>query len=263
MPTIFVQWKQGGLFLSLLLTFLFLFFMGSLIGWCIELIFRRFFSRANPQRKWINPGFLVGPYLPLYGFGLCILYLLSSISLPEHLPLIWHILLKLVLMALGMTVIEYIAGLIFIKRMNVKLWDYSDQWGNIQGIICPRFSFFWLVLSAVYYFTIHPYILSALDWLSRNLVFSFVIGFFYGVFFIDVCYSLNVLAKIRAFARKNEIIVYYEQLKAHIDTLRAQQKKKRRFVFALRSEEPLSELLQGYRQKYARFVSDRRQKKTK
>ena len=27
--------------------------------------FRRFFS----IRKWINPGFLNGPYLPMYGFG--------------------------------------------------------------------------------------------------------------------------------------------------------------------------------------------------
>ncbi|MGN0035225.1 MAG: hypothetical protein ACI364_05820 [Coriobacteriales bacterium] len=34
----------------------------------MELFFRRFISSNNPQRKWINPGFLAGPYLPLYGF---------------------------------------------------------------------------------------------------------------------------------------------------------------------------------------------------
>ena len=31
--------------------------------------------------KWVNPGFLIGPYLPIYGFGLCGLtgiYLLFS-----------------------------------------------------------------------------------------------------------------------------------------------------------------------------------------
>ena len=37
----------------------FLFFIGSVLGWFLELIFRRFFSSANPERKWINPGFLV------------------------------------------------------------------------------------------------------------------------------------------------------------------------------------------------------------
>ena len=58
----------------------FIFFIGSLAGWLLELIFRRFFSKANPTRKWINPGFLVGPYLPLYGFSLCVVYLLAHIN---------------------------------------------------------------------------------------------------------------------------------------------------------------------------------------
>lgn len=47
------------------LTLTFLFAVGALCGWVIELFFRRLNSK-----KWINPGFLHGPYLPLYGFGL-------------------------------------------------------------------------------------------------------------------------------------------------------------------------------------------------
>ena len=39
-----------------------LFVIGSLLGWVIELLFRRFVS----QKKWMNPGFLTGPYLPIY-----------------------------------------------------------------------------------------------------------------------------------------------------------------------------------------------------
>lgn len=66
--------------MNFFLTLAFLFFIGSTIGWGIEVIFRRFFSSANPERKWINPGFLNGPYLPLYGFGLCFLYLLASLE---------------------------------------------------------------------------------------------------------------------------------------------------------------------------------------
>lgn len=55
----------------------FLFYIGSSLGWVLELFFRRFISGNNPERKWINPGFMVGPYVPLYGTGLCILYLVS------------------------------------------------------------------------------------------------------------------------------------------------------------------------------------------
>lgn len=58
----------------------FLFCIGSLAGWVPEVFYRRFFSSVNPERKWINPGFCTGPYLPLYGSGLCILHLPASLE---------------------------------------------------------------------------------------------------------------------------------------------------------------------------------------
>ena len=64
--------------MNMFLTLAYLFFIGSTLGWVAELLYRRFLSGANPERKWINPGFCVGPYVPLYGSGLCILYLLAS-----------------------------------------------------------------------------------------------------------------------------------------------------------------------------------------
>ena len=66
--------------MNMFLTLAYLFFIGSTLGWVAELLYRRFLSGANPERKWINPGFCVGPYVPLYGSGLCILYLLASVS---------------------------------------------------------------------------------------------------------------------------------------------------------------------------------------
>lgn len=66
--------------MNLPLALAFLFFVGSVSGWIMELIFRRFFSRCNPERKWINPGFCTGPYVPLYGFGLCIMFLVTSLD---------------------------------------------------------------------------------------------------------------------------------------------------------------------------------------
>lgn len=66
--------------MSMFLTLAFLFAMGSMAGWVLEVFFRRFFSTANPERKWINPGFCTGPCLPIYGSGLCILYLISIVG---------------------------------------------------------------------------------------------------------------------------------------------------------------------------------------
>lgn len=211
--------------MNTLLTLAFLFAVGSFLGWCLEVVFRHFVTH-----KWINPGFLIGPYLPLYGFSLCILKKL----------------MLFVIMAICITAIEYIAGLIFIKGMNIKLWDYSDQWGNVQGIICPLFSFFWLLLSATYCFFIHPYILNSLDWLAQNLAFSFIIGFFFGIFVLDLVYSLRLVRRIRLFAAEHQIVVRLEELKANILASKERNGEKRRFLFAFRSGIPLKEHLERY-----------------
>lgn len=229
-----------------------LFSGGSVCGWVIELFFRRFFSRNNPERKWINPGFLNGPYLPLYGFGLCAMYTMTKLE--NYILTDSYIMQKIILfviMALAMTVIEYIAGVIFIKGMKTKLWDYSDQWGNIGGIICPKFSFFWAVLSAAYYFLIHPYVLDSILWITENPAYSFFIGMFFGVFLIDVAYSLQIVVKIRKFAADNDIIVRYERLKLEI-----RQKTEERhlwltqFLLQFRSEHPLIDSLNDHLKQY-------------
>ena len=89
----------------------FLFFMGSVAGWVIELVFRRFFSSANPERKWINPGFCTGPYVPLYGLGLAALYLIVSLERYSVFESVfWTRAALFVTGAAAMTAIEYAAG---------------------------------------------------------------------------------------------------------------------------------------------------------
>ncbi len=102
----------------------FLFFMGSVSGWVLEVLFRRFVSRSNPERKWINPGFCTGPYLPLYGFGLCIMYLIASLAERSIIASpFWNNAVLFVGMAVCMTVIEYIAGILAHKIVKVRLRD--------------------------------------------------------------------------------------------------------------------------------------------
>ena len=226
--------------MNLFLTLAFLFFIGSTFGWVLELFYRRFISSSNPERRWINPGFCTGPYLPIYGNGLCALYLLASLE--GRLPWMNKFVMFL-FMAVAMTGIEYIAGLCCLKITKVRLWDYSDQWGNIQGIICPLFSLYWAVGGALYYFLIHPHILNALEWLSQNLAFSFVIGMFLGVFTIDFIHSANLVAKLKAFADENNVVVRYEALKLHIRQAEGKTKKKYHFFRPFESETPLREHL--------------------
>jgi len=229
-----------GIFLKLA----YLFFIGSVFGWVLELLFRRFISSANPERKWINPGFCTGPYLPLYGWGLCIVYLISLLE-SQHIignP-VWNRICIFVFMAISMTVIEYIVGIICLKITKVRLWDYSTEWGNVQGIICPKFSLAWAILGIIYFYLIHPHILTSLTWLSQNLAFSFVIGLFFGVFIIDVVQSAQLVSKLKRFAEENNVIVRYETLKENIRRRHVIAKRKYRFFHPFHTEIPLTEHL--------------------
>lgn len=240
--------------MNLFLILAFLFCIGSVIGWVLELFFRRFFSAANPTHRWINPGFCTGPYLPLYGCGLCILYLVAQLD--QHISISSLFLRRLVIiliMAICMTAIEYIAGICSLKFAKVRLWDYSGEWGNLNGIICPKFSCFWAVLGAIYYFLIHPYILNALNWLSRNLAFSFAIGLFFGVFLVDVAQSAQFVAKLKKYAEENNVIVRYEAIKADIRKKHEQAKKRYHFFLPFRTAFPLSEHLRDLKESFEKI----------
>ena len=131
--------------------------------------------------------------------------------------------------------------------LKVRLWDYSNQWGNIQGVICPKFSLAWAALVAVYYFAVHPYILDSIEWLSNNLAFSFVIGFFYGVFIIDVVHSAQLVAKLKRFAEENGVVVRYERLKERIRAEQVREREKYRFFQPFKTSRELGEYLREMR----------------
>ena len=171
-----------------------LFVVGSTFGWILELFFRRFVS----QKKWMNPGFLTGPYLPIYGFGVVVLFAISNMPLGIS-NQAWDIIVRILIIGIGMTLVEFIAGLIFIKGMGIKLWDYSDRKGNIMGIICPIFSLAWLAVGCLYYFLLNPVLISGLEWLSENVIYTFFIGIVIGMMIVDTAYSIHLATKLKEF----------------------------------------------------------------
>ena len=241
--------------IDVLLVCFFLFFIGSTLGWCLEVLFRRFFS----AKKWINPGFLTGPYLPLYGFGVVGLFGISLI--PIHTGMGWlDAVLIILIMGAAMTLIEYIAGLIFIKGMGIKLWDYSNRWGNIQGIICPLFSLFWLLVAVFFYFVIGAPVIQAVTWFVHHIEFAFVVGIFFGVFFVDLGHSLNVSARIRKFAKEHDVVVHFEKLKEAVRERMEEHKVKVSFAFPFKS---LSEFKEELTERKEKFSVSRKKKQEK
>lgn len=198
-----------------------LFVIGSLLGWVIELFFRRFVS----QKKWMNPGFLTGPYLPIYGFGVVVLYAVSNI--PLGIPIqAWDIVVRVVIIGVGMTLIEFIAGLIFIKGFKIKLWDYSDRKGNIMGIICPSFSLIWLVVGSLYYFLLNPILVQGISWISENLIYTYFVGAVVGAMCVDFAYSIHLATKLKEFKELSDLRFedFKKEFKRRIKELRTREK---------------------------------------
>jgi uncharacterized membrane protein len=231
-----------------------LFFIGGIIGWIIELFFRRFVS----QHKWVNPGFLTGPILPLYGFGLAVLYFLASVSYDWIGPVWAQEIVKIVFIGIAMTLAELIAGLIFIDGMKIKLWDYSERWGNYKGIICPLFSLIWTVFGAVYVFLLHPLFRQMTDaMLSNAWPFLFTLGFAFGILSIDIAYSFQLVVKIRKAVAEKKLVVDWDKLKASFQETRHKLKQRAPWLFAFRaSSDEFKSMVDEYKGKLASDMGD-------
>jgi len=237
------------------LVFAYLFFIGSVMGWILELLYRNLKAK---NKKWINPGFCTGPYLPIYGFGLCVIFSIALLEKYEFIAHpIWNKLFLFAVMAVLMTVVEYVAGLFCLKVLNVRLWDYSDRKFNVQGIICPTFTFYWMIIGAIYYFFIHPHIIDGLLWLADNLAFSFFIGIFFGVFIVDVFNSSNMIVKLRRFAKEMSKVLDYENIKNHVLNDTQKRNERYRFFSPFRTGKTIGEVLKDMAEREDESISQK------
>lgn len=56
---------------------------------------------------------------------------------------------QMLLSAVIITVVEFIAGCILNIWLEMNIWDYTDEIGNIFGQICPKHACYWFLLSSV------------------------------------------------------------------------------------------------------------------
>ena len=108
------------------------------------------FYRSVHEKRFVNPGLLRGPYLPLYGTGALIL--LVAVSLLQG----SHVLTKALAYFVLTTGLELGSGFIARYFFHADLWDYSDQRFNFRGHICPKFSLYWILLAFTFEYLISP-----------------------------------------------------------------------------------------------------------
>jgi uncharacterized membrane protein len=68
--------------------------------------------------------------------------------------------LKLILIFIFPTLIEFIIGYSYLKIKGKYLWTYFEYSPNFMGIITPLFSLFWFVIAVAYYYSVLPLIIN-------------------------------------------------------------------------------------------------------
>lgn len=166
-----------------------LFFSYAVIGWIVEVITKLF-----ELKKFINRGFLIGPYCPIYGCGgLLITLLLQGY---EDRPL-----LLLFFSLIICSVLEYSTSFIMEKLFNARWWDYSDTSLNINGRICVDTMAAFGVLGMVMIYAVNPVLFKAFNAIPDNTltIITIVLAI---IFVLDIVLSTNILCLISSDIRK-------------------------------------------------------------
>lgn len=186
--------------------YLFIFALFSIVGWILELFYRSFTTK-----KFVNPGFMSGCVVPLYGFGAIILNFICMYV--SKLNFNYKIILVFIFSMLLLSFLEFICGFIMLKYFHIRLWDYKEYKINYKGFVCLNFSLLWALLGVFYYIWIHPYINNiSLNFINSNAGIYFL-GIFSGIFLIDLSVSIKLLNRLTKYANELKENLNIEKIK--------------------------------------------------
>ena len=107
-----------------LLDFVLLFFVLSFVGWCIEVTLK-----YRQYHRFINRGFLAGPWLPIYGSGAVLIT--TAMQLVSRWDDGYGTTFAVSFFLCG--ALEYGASWVMEKRFHARWWDYSQKPMNLHG----------------------------------------------------------------------------------------------------------------------------------
>lgn len=152
----------------------------SFAGWCLEVLY--YFKN---ERRFVNRGFLHGPFCPIYGYG--VLFLIIFLDNYKD-----NIFTLFFLACFFTTVLEYITGFMLEKLFKAKWWDYTDDPLNIHGRVCLLYSLFWGVGEVIIIKIIHPVVNNVVDHIPKTFG-DILVSIILVYFIIDFCLTLSSL----------------------------------------------------------------------
>ncbi len=162
-----------------------MFFAGSFLGFIWEAIM----DWQQQSGSFITvlfslKGFLYGAWVPIYGFGFVLIYLLSKM-------LSGNLCVLFVGSSILCGILEYITSVLLEVIFNLKLWDYSDHFMNLNGRISLLSVVFFGVASTIIVKFLEPTFRKFINEVPRYMrnYASVTLGI---IFSVDVVYSVFV-----------------------------------------------------------------------
>ena len=161
-----------------------LFIIYSFFGWLIEII-----NTLIIEGKFVNRGFLIGPYCPIYGVGaLLITFALDRYSSDPLVLFVMSVILCCIL--------EYLTSYLMEKLFNTRWWDYSDKKFNINGRICLEAAILFGLLGVLIIYILNPcfyFLLTHIPEILITILFIIILLFFV----LDFAVSFKIITTIK------------------------------------------------------------------
>ena len=160
-----------------------LFWLYSFLGWLMETTLV-----SLQSKKFINRGFFMGPYCPIYGTGGVLLLVLSPYKDSPFLVFILSIVIC--------SIIEYLTSYILEMIYKVRWWDYSDRMFNLNGRVCLFNSICFGLLGMLMVSYLNPVFLNLITSLSDTILTIIALTILI-ITLIDMSITFSIMFDIR------------------------------------------------------------------
>lgn len=161
-----------------------LFLIYSFMGWSIEVV-----NSLISEKKFVNRGFMLGPYCPIYGYSAIIMVL----YLDQYRD---NVLTVFLLAVVVCSVVEYLVSYAMEKLFNARWWDYSNRKFNINGRVCLTNAFLFGILGVILVYFINPFLYGLLSEVNTKVLMIISIILLV-LFVIDFITSMGVTCKLK------------------------------------------------------------------
>lgn len=142
------------------------------------------------NKKFVNRGFMIGPYCPIYGCGAIVITLLLGRYTND-----WIVLFFMAIITCG--ILEYATSYIMEKLFHARWWDYSKRKYNINGRVCLETLIPFGLLGLLIMYVTNPFILGNLEKVAEQTL-NIIAIVATVIFTIDLGISLKVISNVRS-----------------------------------------------------------------